>query len=1447
MNRGIVFFLLFLLVFGVGTAWADGGGSNCSIPPFVRQGAPPNVLLDISVETPMQGAAHPDITCSGDPASTSYGCSPAACRDTVDGCGHVSNCYDNDVEYYGYFDPDKCYTYAGSGSTGRFEPSSITANHQCSGAWSGNFLNWATMTAIDAVRKAFTGGNRDTLDGSAEAPGETYLLRANQRRSEGDQWVPIKQIDNAGNYTTHSGTVYIINKYKGFAVTTDCSATVRATNGFPDDTDDIDEADELGLYTARVKVCDPSVGLEENCRAYGANYKPVGVMQKYADTMRFGLITYALGPNDSTNSSNRAATNGGVIRANMKWICPTIPRGLKYHDGGTLETCDTPGGCTNPESEINADGTLVTNPDNAPGGNSGVINYLNQFGYQQGYKSHDPISEMYYEAIRYFKALPNPAVPQPTDLYCRFDDGTIIPETDDGFPVYCNRSNLSWRDPMIYRCQQNFIVALNDANPWLDKRLPGTFFTDNTYNADLPETDDFHPSGYVDHGEPTTPDPAINVRTLTNQVGALEGLNGTDWCIGCVPGEAADPNCDVLEASTKTITNLGEIHATCSHAPKRNSYYIAGLAYYAHTNDLRTAAQGNDLEGMQNLTTYVIDTQETSSSMLVGQRNMLYLAAKYGGFVDRNNNGEPDVRTEWDKDSSGDPGYGFPDTYFFASDPSEVETALERTFGEILQRTSSGTAVSVLSTSAEGEGSLFQAFFNPAVYEGSRKISWVGYLNSMWVDQYGNLREDTVQDSNPALVLTEDYVIEFDLSPTGETVVHRYHDADGDGLVDSGDFEDTINLSELTPIYDYGKVLAEGGWEDQEDDRTIYTFKDANKTGRPAPTGEWIDFTIDNAAALQSYLNAADEAEAEFIINYIRGAPLAVTGTDCRNREIDGDIWKLGDIVNSTPSVVGRPMGQYHLIYGDTTYLPFLQRYKDRETIVYVGANDGMLHAFSAGTYHGGDNPSTDPPKVERGWYEGGDKGTEKWAYVPYNLLPHLKWLTDQDYCHVYYVDLKTRVVDARIFDPPLGDTDHPKGWGTVLIGAMRFGGPAIVGGPISDQRTFCSAYFAFDITNPESDPKLLWEFTDPTPGFNLGYTVSYPTTIRRGPEDEAGTWYAIFGSGPSTFDGSGATTGHVYVRNLLTGFLEKQFDITIDSKPLFMATPISIDKELDYDVDVAYIGATYDDSGTWRGKMFRIDFDHDNNFDWSLSTFFSSDRPITSAPTAALDPYNRLWLFWGTGRYFSDADKTDSTDQRIYGVWDPYPGAVVSLIESDLTRVTDIRVHEDGYVDFNGDGAYSGDDKPFEQYLADVRGDYHTAAKYGWYLEMPATGERSLAKSTLLGDIVLFPTFDPNDDLCDYGGDSYLYALYYETGTAYKESVIGLGTNTLNVGGLKQEILKKKELGQGMPTPVVIHAGQQQGVKGLIQLGTGVVAEIDIDPAALPQSKVLFWREKTD
>ena len=182
--------------------------------------------------------------------------------------------------------------------------------------------------------------------------------------------------------------------------------------------------------------------------------------------------------------------------------------------------------------------------------------------------------------------------------------------------------------------------------------------------------------------------------------------------------------------------------------------------------------------------------------------------------------------------------------------------------------------------------------------------------------------------------------------------------------------------------------------------------------------------------------------------------------------------------------------------------------------------------------------------------------GDELWGFIPQELLPHLQWLADPDYPHVYYVDLKPKVTDARIFT---ADTTHPNGWGTVLIGGFRMGGScgactSSTGAPpmtftadfngdgdtadADDTRTFYTAFFALDITDPEVDPKLLWVFTDST----LGLSTSRPVVLRVNPSSDGKTdntnakWLMVVGSGPTGYDGTSAQTAKLFAVDLKTG-----------------------------------------------------------------------------------------------------------------------------------------------------------------------------------------------------------------------------------------------------------------------------------------------------------------------
>lgn len=1342
----------------------------CSIPPFVSTAVPPNVMIMLSIETPMQGAMHPDQTCTGDPVTDvpPYGCSPSSCR-TTSGGRHVSNCYDNSRDYNGYFNPQKCYIYTGTGTSGRFEVSGNASNHTCGGtAWSGNFLNWATMMALDGFRGALTGGNRDT-----DASGSTILLGGRQTLGTGHSWYPMKQTTTAASYTPFSGTKWIVRHANGFSVCNTSGCTVHSSGTgqtrFPDMTG-VSGVD--GAYNLRIKVCDTSAGLESNCNV--TTNKPEGLLQHYAHQMRFGLFSYALTGNASIDR------DGGVLRSNMKWIANKVPYGLKYHNSsGTVIDCTDPGGCVNPEREVNADGTFVNNPEGVTGGNSGVINYINKFGYASGYKTYDPISEMFYEITRYFKNL-GPS----TNNYC----SGLTTATDDGFKFFCGTYNgQHWRDPYLYSCQQSVVLAINDANPWCDKRVPGTAWVAPTGG----------PNCTNDGGEPSNASTftdilgnPINVTTWTNKVGNYEFGPTIEMNVGCVQGGSCD-----WSNTTKTFTDLGRASGTAPWVPKQNSYYISGLSYYAHTNDLRS-----DLDGKQTLTTYMIDTQESNTTMLVGRKSMLFLAAKYGGFSNVNGlnaNGDPvpDLKIEWDKDDD-----GFPDNYLFASsDPSMIEQGLARFFLDIMNRASSGTAASVLASSEGSGANILQALFYPKRPFGSQEISWTGEMQNLWyyVDPYlanANIREDT--DSNRYLNLVNDRVIQFYFDESDNQVkVRKYSDSDGDGGVGESDFEGTSRLEDIRNVWEVGSLL----WarDLSTSPRTIYTTLD----GSSFLSG---GFSSSNASTLSPYLQAADATEAANIINYLHG--FDQVGYRSRNVTLasTSSVWKLGDIINSTPRTQSSiPLNTYHLQppngYLDSTYYQYISQssYKNRG-MAYVGGNDGMLHAFKTGKlvqlFSGSDKARMDNPDASTAL------GSEQWAFVPKNTLPYLKYLTDPNYCHLFYVDAPVFLIDASVEGDP-GDTKTISSWKTILIGASNLGGACrnagdscsdCVNTPISD--VGYSSYFALDVTDP-SNPSLLWEFSHS----ELGFSTSGPAIVRVGEPVKNGKWFVVIGSGPTgpidttyhQFLGRSDQNMNIFVLDLKTGALLRKIDTGINyafAGSLYNAT---LDTERGapqtmghYSDNILYLGYTKKDSvaGTWtNGGVLRITTAEDQNQDnWSVSTVIDNIGPVTSAVTKLQDrKRGHLWLYFGSGRFFykMGANIDDSDVQRtLYGIKEPCYD-VMNSIDAACT-----------------------DSLSLGNLTSQTTSPSATlpVGSSGWYINLDASetvagykAERVITDPlAVFNGVVFFTTFAPNADACAFGGNTYIWALKYDAGSQ-APNLNGKAILQVSTGEIKEFNLK--------------------------------------------------------
>lgn len=705
---------------------------------------------------------------------------------------------------------------------------------------------------------------------------------------------------------------------------------------------------------------------------------------------------------------------------------------------------------------------------------------------------------------------------------------------------------------------------------------------------------------------------------------------------------------------------------------------IEDVALFMNTNDIRTSAT-KDLSDTQTLTLYTVFAFAGADSTL------LQYASINGGFIDSNSNNLPDLQSEWDKDSD-----GVPDTYFRASEGGALESSLLAALLGILNRSSSGSAASVIATTGKGEGAIYQAHFVPG--DSSTEATWRGYVQGLFVDKWGNLRED---DINPGTLDYDtlptcgngDTIIRMyfdDLATPPRTRINRYTDDDCDGTADT--LVNTVEFDEISTLWEGGKLL----WERNASTRVIYTSLDgANIYDQSAAYSSTDSFAVTNADALRPYLRVTTSnhpSETQDIINYIRGDN--VSGYRTRSYDINGTVntWKLGDIIYASPTLVPRPSENYNLLYGDSTYKTFLDQYANRRHVLYVGANDGMLHAFNAGVFDAGPPPNF---SYGNGCPTAGAYnvlGCEMWAFIPTELLPHLKWLTDPDYTHVYYVDLEPKVFDARIFNV---DATHPDGWGTVLIGGMRFGGKDICVnddfGSGIEERTFKSSYFALDITDPEQPPRLLWTFTHD----NLGLTTSYPAALRVGPKGTAGTWFVTFGSGPTDYDGTSTQQGKIFALEISggsngvinswtagTNYWESGVNfLTGGSNPSienygFMANPTTIDVGYTYQVDVIYVGDTYCDnpinptdpeacsSSNWKGKMYRIATKPDkvtdpssDPGDWKLSILFDPEvaavsdtdirtGPISAAPTAAMDRNGNLWVYFGTGRFWHADDK---------------------------------------------------------------------------------------------------------------------------------------------------------------------------------------------------------------
>ncbi|MCP3673845.1 MAG: hypothetical protein GY829_05170 [Gammaproteobacteria bacterium] len=466
-----------------------------------------------------------------------------------------------------------------------------------------------------------------------------------------------------------------------------------------------------------------------------------------------------------------------------------------------------------------------------------------------------------------------------------------------------------------------------------------------------------------------------------------------------------------------------------------------------------------------------------------------------------------------------------------------------------------------------------------------------------------------------------------------------------------------------------------------------------------------------------------DQTEAEFIMKYISGD--TTNESDASTYDYRQRDHVLGDIVHSSAIYVGDP-SLYKINDSSQQRIP----------VIYVGANDGMLHAFKA----------TD--------------GSELFAYVPTELFPKLKELTSPTYSHQYYVDATPNTGDVDFGSAGSAD------WHTILVGGLGAGGQGV---------------YALDITDPAHFVKenVLWEFNDDHDE-DLGYTFGENNIVKMA----NGSWTVIFGNGygSTEADGKPSTTGNavLYIVNIQTGEVLKKIDTGVGSttNPNGLSGPAPVDIDGDNIVDYIYAGDLY-------GNMWKFDVSDTDESNWGVAfsgkplftacagsncTSDPAQQPITSRPQIGRHPTGKGYMvFFGTGKSFETDDATSSgqNTQTFYGIWD----RETDHQEFDRTHLLEQKIIKETEVTVNGvkDYAY--------RTLSDNAISWHSSTSslpsgdsthLGWYMDLINTygsntdnyGERQITNSVLSEYKITFTTMSPVVDGCAISGTGWTMDL---------------------------------------------------------------------------------------
>ncbi len=757
---------------------------------------------------------------------------------------------------------------------------------------------------------------------------------------------------------------------------------------------------------------------------------------------------------------------------------------------------------------------------------------------------------------------------------------------------------------------------------------------------------------------------------------------------------------------------------------------LADVARYYYQNDLSTLPDEVPKNDFDNAT----HQHMVTFGIAFGVRGLLQDIDNNGWPEDPSNlsNNRP-YNMSWGNPFSGTPqkiddlwhaAFNSRGTFVSAATPSEVSDSLNRAIGSVGNRLGSGAAVTFSTTSLSLDTNVFLARFNK---QGNK---WSGDLLSVKLDSEGVFVTQVDPNDSSKLIVVPDW--------SASRVLN-----------------DRTNPADSRVIVSYDKTLDING-----------------NIGNGIPF-RWSDLTTEQKNDLRTEPNntlTTDDVKAEARLNFLRGdksnEASANGNFSFRNRDS-----LLGDIINSSPLFVGLPKNNWPDDYpfpssSGNRYSDYKQTRSTRNGVVYVGANDGMLHGFSEQT------------------------GEELLAYIPSFLFSSssassgLHFLTDPLYEHRFYVDLSPTVSDVYINK---GDGNY--NWYSILIGGSRAGGRGIFALDVSDPAQFSES---------NADQLVLWEFSD-VDDQDLGLTFSKPKIVMMNNK----RWAAIFGNGYNNKgDGKGKlfivfldggidgvwTSGSDYIElDTGKGSIVGNDCLNAGSNCNGLSSPHVVDLNGDLLIDRIY-------AGDILGNMWAFDVSSDLVANWKVAYdnagspeplfVASNNQPITVKPIVVKHPRIKdsntngpnLLVYFGTGQYLTDTDVTAlPAVQSFYGVWDHGTGGITpnDLFEQRFDNTSTLE-DNDSCDQIQSDGSctdvvnnLTDTVRVFQQYDDNNDGtpdkiDY-AAGHQGWKINFNVpqfAGERVVVDPVVHAGLVLFNTLIPDASPCHSGGTSFLMSV---------------------------------------------------------------------------------------